>query len=142
MRFRDIDEREVGAVAEAPEEALDVARPATKRRSRVAAEDEEERPVPDERRKLDRLEIVGGRHGYRREEVSGPERECLRRAVPEEARDDRVPFAAGGEALDVRPILVVDDGGRGLVSRVAGHRAQDTDPSRWRHGVAMWVKVV
>ena len=37
----DVDEREVGAIAEALEEALDVTRPATKRRSGVAAEDEE-----------------------------------------------------------------------------------------------------
>lgn len=36
----DIDEREVGAVAEALEEGLDVARPATERRSGEAAEDE------------------------------------------------------------------------------------------------------
>ena len=140
MRFRDVDERELGAVAEASEEVLDVARPATKRRSRVAAEDEEERTVADERRKLDPLEIVGGRHGDGGEEVACSK--GLRRAVAEEARDDHVTFATGGEALDVRPILVVDDGGRGLVSRVAGHRAQDTDPSRWHHGVAMWVKVV
>ena len=39
--FGDVDEREVCPVAEALEEALDVARPATKGRSGVAAEDEQ-----------------------------------------------------------------------------------------------------
>ena len=41
MGLGDVDEREVCTIAEALEEALDVARPATKRGSGVTAEDEE-----------------------------------------------------------------------------------------------------
>ena len=89
----DVDEREVGPVAEALEEALDVAGPATKGRSGEAAEDEQQRPVADELRELDRLEIVGASHGDGGEGVSGPKRLGL--AVAEQARDHRVALGAG-----------------------------------------------
>ena len=109
MGLGDVDEREVGAAAEALEEALDVARPATKGRSGVAAEDEEERPVVDERGDLDLLESLGVSDGDSGEAISDLEQ--LGGAVAEQARDYGVALRAGGEALDVGAILRVDDGG-------------------------------
>ena len=103
MGLGDVDEREVGPVAEALEEALDIARPATKGRSRVAPEDEQQQAVANERCELDRLEIVGVPNDDRGEGVSDLQR--LGVAVAEQARDHRVAFRAGGEALDVGAVL-------------------------------------
>lgn len=121
MGLGDVDEREVRSVAEALEEALDVARPATKRRSGVAAEDEQQRPVANERCELDRLEIVGSSHGDRGKRVSDPER--LGIAVTKQARDHRGALRAGGEAFHVGAVLRVDDGGERAVPGPCFHAA-------------------
>ena len=71
LRLGDVDECEVGAVAEALVEALDVARPATKRRSGEAAEDEQQRPPAVELGHGDRLEIVGSSYGDGRKWIAG-----------------------------------------------------------------------
>ena len=70
MRFGDVDEREVGLVAKALEEILDVARPATKGRSGEAAEDEQQRAPANELRQFHRLEVVGAPDGHGRQRVS------------------------------------------------------------------------
>jgi len=113
MRLGDVDEREVRPLVEALEEALDVARPATKGRSGVAAEDEEQRPVTDERGELDLLEITGSANSDSGEGVVDLERFGV--AVAEQARDHGVALRAGGEALDVRAVFCVDDGGERAV---------------------------
>jgi len=107
MGLGDVDEREVRAIAESLEEALDIARPATKGRSGVAAEDEQQRSVADELSELDRREIVGVSHGDGGEGVSRLKRFGV--AVAEQARNHRFALRSGGEALDVAAVFRVDD---------------------------------
>jgi hypothetical protein len=155
----DVDEREVRPVAEALEEALDVTRPATKRRSGVAPEDEQERPVTDESCEVDRLEIIGPMNRGAGEGISDLER--LGVAVAHEARDHGVAFRAGGEARDVGAVFRIDDGRERAVLGSPGHvpsirrlagvalrregttdRVETRPAGRWRYGVAKWGKVV
>ena len=107
MGLGDVDEREVRAIAESLEEALDIARPATKGRSGVAAEDEQQRSVADELSEIGRLEIVGVSHGDGGEGVSRLKRFGV--AVAEQARNHRFALRSGGEALDVAAVFRVDD---------------------------------
>ena len=109
----DVDEREVRATVEALEEALDVARPATKRRSGDATEDEQQRLVANERGELDRLEVVRAAYDDGGEGVSGLKRFGV--AVEEQAGNHCVALGAGSEALDVGAILRVDDSGERAV---------------------------
>jgi len=148
MGLGDVDEREVDPIAEALEEALDVARPATKGRSGEAAEGEEQRPIANELCELDRLEIDGAPEGDGGEGVSGPKR--LGIAVAEQARDHRVTFRAGGEALDVGAVLRVDDGVERAVLGSPVHVPsirlsvclQPQPTATCGHRVAKWGKVV
>jgi len=118
----DIDEREVDSIAEALEEALDVARPATKGRSGVASEDEQQRPAAHKYGQFDGREIVGPSYGDRGKRVSHVER--LGIAVAEQARDHGVALGAGDEALDVGTVLRVDDGGQRAVLGGCSHTAR------------------
>ena len=125
VRLCDIDEREVGSVAEAAEEALDVAGPATKRRSGEAAEDEQQRTASNEIHDCNRLEVVGAAQRHRGQRVAGLE--GLRRAVAGEARDHRVALGARFEALDVAAVARIDDGVEGRICGAILHGAKLTD---------------
>ena len=123
--FRDVDEGEVRPVSELLVERLDVARPTTKRRSGEAAEDEQQRPPPNELHEADRLEVVGAPYGHVRQHVTVLQR--LGSAVPGEARDHRLALDARRKALDVAAVGRIEKPFGRLVSCGALHAAKPID---------------
>jgi hypothetical protein len=131
MSLGDVDERELGAVTEALVEPLDVARPATKRRSGEAAEDEQQRPTAVELGHGDRLEVGGTSDGQCRKRLACSQR--LGRAVGGEARDCNVALDARWHLLDVATVGRVDERGELRIAPVSGHPLKLRDTMRGIH---------
>jgi hypothetical protein len=117
MRLGDVDERERRPLANLLVEGGDVAGPATEGRSGVAAEDEDERPSVEERTERDGSSLRCVEKLERRHTVSDPE--SVRPSVPEQRGEDGFAQLVVLDALDVRAILIVDEGIRREVGAAA-----------------------
>jgi hypothetical protein len=93
MRLGDVDEDGVGPVAVRAIERVDVARPATKRRSGEAAEDEDERAAGDERVEPDRAVVCVAEELEIRQRIA--DAEPVRPAEARDRRENGLPLVRG-----------------------------------------------
>ena len=114
VRLGDVDEDGVRASLEAPVDLLDVAGPATKRRSGEAAEDEQERVVHDERAEPDGCSITERDRRQIREEVA--DGEPFGTPMARDRRDDDLALA-GLEALGICAVTRIEP----LEARIDAH---------------------
>jgi hypothetical protein len=136
MRLGHVHEVRVGDVAVAEVEALDVARPATKRRSGVAAEDEQHGATAEQRAQLDRGGAVGRVQAGVGGVIARPQ--PLRGAMAQERCEDDLAQSGIVERVDVGAILVGERGvgAGGRVAMIADRaRRRDEEPRRRRMAV-------